>query len=102
MGFGLFKKIKDAAKKANSWLKRALPKAKQLMDKAAPVVKTMTQEVPKYVTNKKVKNYLETADEVFDVTNSGINALDDAVNNQKYDDVKNWVNYNITPRLKRH
>ena len=62
MGFGLFKKIKDAAKKF-------LPKMSGIMKKIAPVVKTITQEAPKYVTNEKVKNYLNTADEIFDVAN---------------------------------
>ena len=106
MGFGLFKKIKDFAKKGINWLKGALPKAKKIMDAAAPVVK----ELPKYVKNDKVKNYLENANDVFDVTNSGIDAINNAVNNLKrtpvrnsaYDDVKNWINYEIKPRLKNH
>ena len=95
MGFGLFKKIKDAAKKF-------LPKLSGIMKKIAPTVKTITQEVPKYVSNEKVKNYLNTADEIFDVANSGINAIDKAVNKNQYGEVKDWVNYNIAPRLKRH
>ena len=98
MGFGLFKKIKDAAKKTINWLKGALPKAKRIMDAAAPVVK----ELPKYVKNDKVKNYLENANDVFDVTNSGIDAINNAVNKRNYDDVKNWINYEIKPRLKNH
>ena len=98
MGFGLFKKLKDFAKKGMNWLKGALPKAKRIMDAAAPVVK----ELPKYVKNDKVKNYLENANDVFDVTNSGIDAINHAVNKRNYDDVKNWVNYEIKPRLKNH
>ena len=73
MGFGSFKKIKDAAKKF-------LPKISGIMKKIAPVVKTITQEVPKYTSNEKVKNYFEKADDLFDVTNSGIDAFDKAVN----------------------
>ena len=103
MGFGLFKKIKDAAKKF-------LPKLSGIMKKIAPVVKTVTQEArkalaegaPKYISNEKVKNYLNTADEIFDVTNSGVDAINNAVNKNDYDDVKNWVNYEIKPRLKRY
>ena len=95
MGFGLFKKIKDAAKKF-------LPKISGIMKKIAPVVKTITQEVPKYTSNEKVKNYFEKADDLFDVTNSGINAFDQAVNKNNYTDVKNWVNYEIKPRLKKY
>ena len=95
MGFGLFKKIKDAAKKF-------LPKISGIMKKIAPVVKTITQEAPKYTSNEKIKNYLNTADEVFDVANSGINAIDKAVNKNNYTDVKNWVNYEIKPRLKKY
>ena len=98
MGFGLFKKLKDFAKKGMNWLKGALPKAKRIMDAAAPVVK----ELPKYVKNDKVKNYLENANDVFDVTNSGLDAINHAVNKRNYDDVKNWVNYEIKPRLKNH
>ena len=45
MGFGLFKKLKDFAKKGMNWLKVTLPKAKRIMDAAAPIVK----ELPKYV-----------------------------------------------------
>ena len=85
MGFGLFKKLKDFAKKGINWLKGALPKAKKIMDAAAPVVKE--------ISNEKVKNYFEMA-------NSGINAFDKAVNKNNYNDVKNWVNYEIKPRLK--
>ena len=70
------------------------------MKKIAPVVKTITQEVPKYTSNQKVKNYLDTANDVFDVTNSGINAINNAVNKRNADDVKNWINYEIKPRLK--
>ena len=95
MGFGLFKKIKDAAKKF-------LPKMSGIMKKIAPVVKTITQEAPKYVTNEKVKNYLNTADEIFDVANSGVDAVAKAVNKHDYGEVKDWVNYNIAPKLKRH
>ena len=98
MGFGLFKKIKDFAKKGINWLKGVLPKAKKIMDAAAPVVK----ELPKYVSNEKVKNYLENANDVFDVTNSGLDAINNAVNKRNYDDVKNWINYEIKPRLKNH
>ena len=96
MGFGLFKKIKDFAKKGINWLKVALPKAKKIMDTVTPVIK----ELPKYVKNDKVKNYLENANDVFDVTNSGIDAINNAVNKRNYDDVKNWINYEIKPRLK--
>ena len=102
MGFGLFKKIKDAAKKAGDWLKKALPQAKQIIDAAAPVVKTITQEVPKYTSNQKVKNFFEDADDIFDEVSSGIGAMDKAVNKHEYGEVKDWVNYNIAPRLKRH
>ena len=111
MGFGLFKKIKDAAKKTASWLKNTLPKVKRLMDNATPAVKTITHELPKYTSNQKVKNFIEDAGNIFDVANSGIDAIDSAVNKQKYEardraavnepyGVKNWVNYNIAPRLK--
>ena len=85
MGFGLFKKLKDFAKKGINWLKGALPKAKKIMDAAAPVVKE--------ISNEKVKNYFEMA-------NSGIDAINNAVGKHNYNDVKNWVNYEIKPRLK--
>ena len=85
MGFGLFKKLKDFAKKGINWLKGALPKAKKIMDAAAPVVKE--------ISNEKVKNYFEMA-------NSGIDAINNAVSKRNYNDVKNWVNYEIKPRLK--
>ena len=96
MGFGLFKKIKDFAKKGINWLKGALPKAKKIMDAAAPVIK----ELPKYTSNEKIRNYLENTNDVFNVTNSGLNAINNAVNKRDYNDVKNWVNYEIKPRLK--
>ena len=85
MGFGLFKKLKDFAKKGINWLKGALPKAKKIMDAAAPVVKE--------ISNEKVKNYFEMA-------NSGIDAINNAASKRNYNDVKNWVNYEIKPRLK--
>ena len=87
MGFGLFKKLKDFAKKGINWLKGALPKAKKIMDAAAPVVKE--------ISNEKVKNYFEMA-------NSGIDAINNAVSKRNYNDVKNWVNYEIKPRLKKY
>ena len=96
MGFGLFKKIKDFAKKGINWLKGALPKAKKILDTVTPVIK----ELPKYTSNDKIRNYLENANDVFDVTNSGLNAINNAVNKHNYDDVKNWINYEIKPRLK--
>ena len=61
---------------------------------------TVVKELPKYVSNEKVKNYLENANHVFDVTNSGLDAINNAVNKHNYDDVKNWINYEIKPRLK--
>ena len=42
---------------------------------------------------EKVKNYFEMA-------NSGIDAINNAVSKRNYNDVKNWVNYEIKPRLK--
>ena len=85
MGFGLFKKIKDFTKKGINWLKKITPKAKKFMDTVTPAIKQLP--------NEKVKNY-------FDLANSGINAIDNAINKQKYDDVKNWINYEIRPKLK--
>ena len=102
MGFGLFKKIKDAAKKAGDWLKKALPQAKKVIDAAAPVVKTIAQQAPKYISNEKVKNFLNTADDMVGMAQSGVGALDSAVNNHDFTQVKDWVNYNIKPRLKGH
>ena len=96
MGFGLFKKIKDAAKKGINWLKTVLPKAKKILDTIKPVVK----ELPNYTSNDKIKNYFENANEALDVTDSGLNAINNAINKHNYDDVKNWVNYEIRPRLK--
>ena len=100
MGFGLFKKIKDAAKRAGDWLKKTLPQAKQIIDAAAPVVKTIAQEAPKYIRNDKIKNLLNTADNIVDMAQSGVGALDTAVNKHDYSEVKDWVNYNIAPRLR--
>ena len=94
MGFGLFKKIKDRAKKAAVWLKG-------LLDKAKPIVKTITQEAPKIIPNKKVINYLDTVNDAFDVTDSGVNAIDQALNHNNYNDVIDWTKQNIAPRLKK-
>ena len=64
MTFGYFKKLKEGFKKLKPWLQKTLPKV-------APIVKTITQEVPKYTKNEKVKNIL-------DLTNSGIDVINNA------------------------
>ena len=98
MAFGYFKKLKEGFKKLKPWLQKTLPKV-------APIVKTLTQEVPKLTKNEKVKNIL-------DLTNSGIDVIDNAVN-RNYDDephgilqtineVNDWRNYELKPRLKRN
>ena len=96
--FGIYKKLKEGSKKLKPWLQKTLPKV-------APIVKTITQEVPKYTKNEKVKNIL-------DLTNSGINVIDNAVNRnyddeprgilQTIDEVNDWRNYELKPRLKRN
>ena len=96
--FGIYKKLKEGFKKLKPWLQKTLPKV-------APIVKTLTQEVPKFTKNEKVKNIL-------DLTNSGIDVIDNAVN-RNYDDephgilqtineVNDWRNYELKPRLKRN
>ena len=70
------------------------------MKKIAPVVKTITQEAPKIIPNQKVINYLDTVDDIFDVTDSGVNAVDQALNHNNYNDVIDWTKQNIMPRLK--
>ena len=95
--FGIYKKLKEGFKKLKPWLQKTLPKV-------APIVKTITQEVPKLTKNEKVKNIL-------DLTNSGIDVIDNAVN-RNYDDephgilqtineVNDWRNFELKPRLKR-
>ena len=99
--FGIYKKLKEGFKKLKPWLQKTLPKV-------APIVKTITQEVPKLTKNEKVKNIL-------DLTNSGIDVINNAVNRnydveddnephgilQTINEVNDWRNFELKPRLKR-
>ena len=93
MGFGFFKKLKDGFKKGVSWLNKSLKKVQ-------PIAKQILNEAPKVIKNEKIKNYFDTANEIYDVASDGIDAVDEAVNNQNYDAGINWVNKELKPRLK--
>ena len=87
MGFGIFKKLKDTLKKVKGWLKDSLPKARAIMNQAAPVIKDILQE-PKF-------------NNAIDIANDGIIAADEAINKKNYNDGVNWINKNIKPRLRQ-
>ena len=100
--FGIYKKLKDAAKKASSWLKKYIPKAREVINYAKPIATTLLNEVPKIMPTKpKVRNFLETTNDALDLADSGLELSDDVINKRKsLNDGINWVNYNISPRLK--
>ena len=85
--FGIFKKLKDTFKKVKGWLKDSLPKARAIMNQAAPVIKDILQE-PKL-------------NQAIDIANDGIIAADEAINKKNYNDGVNWINKNIKPRLRQ-
>ena len=95
MGFGIFKKLKDGFKKGIRWLKNTFEKIK-------PITKTILNEAPKIIKNEKVKNYFDTAKDIYEVSSDGINALDEAVNNNNYNQITDWTKANIVPRLKHY
>ena len=95
MGFGLFKKLKDGFKKGISWISKTLKKIK-------PITKQILNEVPKVIPNEKIKNYFDTANEIYDVASDGINALDETVNKGNYKAGIDWTKKNLTPMLKKH
>ena len=82
--FGYFKKLKEAFKKGVHWLKNALIKTK-------PITTTILREAPKIITNERVKNVFDKANDIYEVSSDGINALDEAVNNNNYNDAIDWV-----------
>ena len=96
--FGIFKKLKDTFKKVKGWLKDSLPKARAIMNQAAPVIKDILQE-PKF-------------NNAIDIASDGIVAADDflngneprsgeSINKKNYKDGVNWINKNIQPRLRQ-
>ena len=95
MTFGIFKKLKDGFKKGIRWLKNTIEKIK-------PITKTILNEAPKIIKNEKVKNYFDTAKDIYEVSSDGINALDEAVNNNNYNQITDWTKANIVPRLKHY
>ena len=95
MGFGVFKKLKDKIKKGAAWLNTALKKVQ-------PIAKQILNETPKVIKNEKVKNIFSAANDIYDITSDGINAVDEAVNKNNYSDVIDWTKANIAPRLKKH
>jgi len=94
--FGIYKKLKDGAKKASNWLKKYIPKAREVINYAKPII----QELPKITKQPKVKNLFETTNDALDLTDSGLELADDVINKRKSLNDINWVNYNISPRLK--
>lgn len=90
MGFGIFKKLKDAFKKAKSWIKDNLPKARKVFEQIKPIVPELTP--PKY--KNKVK-------EVLDVVDTGAEAADEFINHNNPKKAIDWAKYEIQPRLKR-
>lgn len=95
MGFGLFKKLKDGFKKGVSWLNQTLKKVK-------PLAKQILQEAPKIISNERVRNVFEKANDIYDVSSDGIDAIDEAVNKKNYSKAVDWTKANITPRLKHY
>ena len=89
MGFGIFKKIKDAFKKAKNWLQRALPTARKVIEQAKPLIPALIPE------NKRKK-----VEDVINIIDSGTEAADDYLNRNDSKKAINWINYEIKPRLK--
>ena len=62
--------------------------------------KNLVTEVSRKSSNDKVKNILNSANNIYDVASDGINAVDEAVNKGNYNQIQDWTKANITPRLK--
>ena len=90
MGFGIFKKIKDAIKKTRNWLQNALPKARKVIEQVKPII-------PAFVPENKRKK----VEDVINVIDTGAEAADDILNRNNPKKAIDWVNYEIKPRLKR-
>ena len=93
MGFGIFKKIKDAYKKTKDWVKKVLPKARDVVSKATPFVKNVLDVLPQ-------NDKLAKVNDILDLTNQGLGVADDAINKNNYKDAIDWTKANIVPRLK--
>ena len=94
MGFGFFKKVKDAFKKTKNWVRKVLPKARDVVSKATPFVKNVLDVMPQ-------NNKLAKVNDILDLTNQGLGVADDAVNKGNYKDAIDWTKANIVPKLKR-
>ena len=93
MGFGIFKKIKDAFKKAKTWVQKVVPKARDAVNKVTPFVKNVLDVMPQ---NDKISK----AKDILNLTNQGLGVADDAINKGNYKDAIDWTKANIVPRIK--
>ena len=97
-GFGFFKKLKEAYKKFQPWIHKIIPKVQETINTVKPII----QEVPKITKNEKVKNFFETTNGAIDLANEGLKLADDVIIKKKtVDDGINWINHNLTPRIKK-
>lgn len=99
--FGIFKKLKEAFKKAKGWLSKALPQARIALEQARPLVQTIINDATPQLPQR-WQPTMKKVSQLYDVTQKGIEAADDAINHN-HDDVsavKDWTNANLTPRLK--
>ena len=95
MAWGIFKKIKDGVNKAKKWLSNNLPKINRVFKKAKPIVKNVLDEASNYSKNEKLKYGFGKAKDILDITDDGLDALDDALNKNEYGKVKDWTKMNI-------
>ena len=90
MGFGRFKKLKDAFIKARKFLSRALPKISEGIKTVKPIVQELSNQQPRF---RKVNDLLSSVDD-------GLDVADDVINHNNTDRMIDWVHKELKPRLK--
>ena len=106
MTFGIFKKLKDSFKKAKHWIAKALPKARNLIEKAKPIIPALvniigSDSVPEQHKNK-VKDLLNIVDDGMAAADDLVNRNDSKKAMQSVSKGIDWAKYEIQPRLKKN
>ena len=76
--FGIYKKLKEGFKKLKPWLKKTLPKAREVIKTVKPIMTDILNEVP----NEKLQKKFNKVNNILNITNDGIEAAEEAIPHQ--------------------
>ena len=91
MGFGIFKKMKDAFKKTKYWLQKVLPGVRDKIKEFKPII-------PEFIPEKRRDKVID----LLNIVDDGAEAVDELINKKNPNKSIDWIKHEIQPRLKKN